>query len=333
MSDTFPNGQQILEMMRAYQPACVIGAAAEMDVWGALEEEPLTAEETAKSLGTDIRATAMLLDAVASLGLLVKEKDRYRVPVELRPLLTHGTPQTVLPMVLHSMNILRSWSHLAWVTKTGVPGERVASIRGESADRAAFIAAMHSVSMLWADDLVAKLGPPKFRHLLDVGGASGTWTIAFLHALPEAKATIFDLPDAIEQARERLKCTDFAARISLSPGNFYLDELPHGADFAWVSAICHQHSREHNRKLFAKVFRALSPGGQIAVRDMVMEPDRTRPREGALFAINMLVNTETGGTFTFAEYAEDLQAAGFVEPKLLVPHEGMNAIIGARKPS
>ena len=62
-----------------------------------------------------------------------------------------------------------------------------------------------------------------------------------------------------------------------------------------------------------------------------MEPDRTRPRDGALFAINMLVNTATGGTFTFEEYAEDLQAAGFVEPQLLVPHEGMNAVVGAKK--
>jgi SAM-dependent methyltransferase len=331
MPEAYANGQQILEMMRAFQPACVIGAAAELDIWGVLEEEPLSAEETAKSLTADLRATTMLLDAVVAIGLLAKEEGRYRVPAELRPLLTHGTPQTVLPMVLHSMNILRSWSQLAAVTMTGAPRPHTPSIRGAEADRAAFIAAMHAVSIPWADDLVAKLGPPKFQRLLDVGGASGTWTLAFLRAVPEAKATIFDLPDAIEQARDRLKKTEYAARVSLAGGDFYADELPTGADYAWVSAICHQHSRRHNRELFAKVFRALAPGGRIALRDMVMEPDRTQPREGALFAINMLVNTETGGTFTFAEYAEDLQAAGFVEPQLLVPHEGMNAVVGARK--
>ena len=52
------------------------------------------------------------------------------------------------------------------------------------------------------------------------------------------------------------------------------------------------------------------PGGKITVRDVVMEPCRTEPLEGALFAINMLVNTNTGGTFTFEEYAEDLRARG-----------------------
>ena len=116
---------------------------------------------------------------------------------------------------------------------------------------------MHVVSGPMADDLVRQLGPPKFHHLLDVGGASGTWTLAFLRAVPSATATIFDLPDAIEQARQRLAGTEFADRVTLVAGDFYSDDLPNGADFAWVSAICHQHSRRHNRELFAKVSRAL----------------------------------------------------------------------------
>jgi SAM-dependent methyltransferase len=331
MSEPIPSGLQILDMMRCFQPSCVIGAAAELDLWGTIGGESLSAEEIARKIGGDLRATTILLDAVAALDLLAKEQGRYRVPGELRQVLTHGTPQTILPMVLHSINILRSWSQLAAVAKSGKPAVQVPSIRGTDADRAAFIAAMHSISMLWADDLVAKLVPPAFKHLLDVGGASGTWTMAFLRAVPEAKATIFDLPDAVAQARERMATTEFADRVTLSPGDFYADELPGGADFAWVSAICHQHSRAHNRELFAKVYRALVPGGRIAIRDIVLEPDRTKPRDGALFAVNMLVNTATGDTFTLEEYIADLQSAGFTDAKLIVPHEGMNAVVGAMK--
>src|SRR5690606_1310431 len=105
-----------------------------------------------------------------------------------------------------------------------------------------------------ADPLVARLLPLEFKHLLDVGGASGTWTLAFLKAVPGASATLFDLPDAIKQARERFAGTEYAGRITFVPGDFYTDRLPAGADFAWVSAIIHQHSRQHNRQLFAKVF-------------------------------------------------------------------------------
>jgi len=84
--------------------------------------------------------------------------------------------------------------------------------------------------------------------------------------------------------------------------------------------------------LFAKVFRALRPGGRIAVRDLVVEPCRTRPVQGALFAVNMLANTAAGDTFTFEEFAEDLRVAGFVEPHLLTKDEWMDSVVEARKP-
>lgn len=333
MEENRPDRQRILDMMAGFTPSCVLGAAAELDVFTRLGEETLSADELAERLKADRRATAMLLDAVVALGLLDKHDDRYTLPAELRPWLIDGSPESILPMIWHRMNVLRGWSQLAWVTRAGIPGPRPGSIRGPAADRAAFLAAMHTYSGPMADDLVARLGPPKFEHLLDVGGASGTWTLAFLRAVPGARATIFDLPDAIRQARDRLAGTRYADRVSLAPGDFYVDDLPAGADFAWLSAIVHQHSRRHNRELFAKVHAALRPGGRIAVRDVVMEPCRTRPREGALFAINMLVNTPTGGTFTFDELAEDLRAAGFTDPVWQIKHEAMNSVIVAAKPT
>jgi SAM-dependent methyltransferase len=332
MADLNQSRQQLLQLMGGFRAACVLGAAAELDVFTILADQSLSAEDLAGRLKADLRATTMLLDALAGLGLLEKRDGHYSVPARFRELLTSDSPQTLLPMLLHQMNILRSWSQLARVTMSGRPAPCEPSIRGREADRAAFIAAMHSVSGPVADDLVARLGPPRFEQLLDVGGASGTWTLAFLRAVPGSTATIFDLPDAIEQARTRIAHSGFGDRIRLVPGDFYADELPSGADLAWVSAIAHQHSRGHNRDLFAKVHRALRPTGQILVRDFVMQPDHTQPAEGALFAINMLVNTESGGTFSFEEYAEDLRAAGFAEPRLVLDDGTMHSVVGAHKP-
>lgn len=324
--------QQILEMAGGFQAACVIGAAAELNLFTILEQQSMSADELAERLGSDRRATGVLLDAVAALQLLDKQSGRYSVPPEIRPWLVETSPESILPMIRHRINVLRGWSQLAWVTKAGMPCPRPASIRGAEADRAAFVAAMHVVSDPVADQLVDRIEPPPFAHLLDVGGASGTWTLAFLRAVGAAKATIFDLPDAIAQARERIATSGFADRVELVAGDFYRDDLPTGADFAWVSAIAHQHSRRRNRQLFAKVHAALQPGGRIAVRDVVMESSRTQPLPGALFAVNMLVNTESGGTYTFEELAEDLQAAGFADPQLRVKHEAMNSVIVATKP-
>ncbi len=323
--------ERIAKLSRGYQAACVLGTAAELDLFTRLGDDCMTADQLAHALETDARATAVLADAVSAIGLLDKQGTRYSVPDNLKPLLVSDSPRTMVPQLRHAMNITRAWAMLGWTVKAGVPAPRASSVRGSNADREAFIGAMHSLSAPVADDLIARLQPPPFAHLLDVGGASGTWTIALLKAMPGARATIFDLPDAIQQAQARFAGSELAERVAFVPGDFYRDELPGGADYAWLGAILHQHGRKHNRELFAKVFRALKPGGRIAIRDVVMAPDRTAPRFGAMFAVNMLVNTTSGGTFTLEEIAEDLQTAGFAEPKLAVEAEDMNSVVTARK--
>jgi len=63
-----------------------------------------------------------------------------------------------------------------------------------------------------------------------------------------------------------------------------------------------------------------------------MEPDRTVPREGAMFAVNMLVNTEGGGTYTFDEIRNWLVEVGFVRVRLLQAGNHMDALVEAFKP-
>lgn len=332
MARQYPDRDQLMEMSESFMSACVLGAAAELDLFSLLAGEPCTAAEVAERIGGDLRCTEVLLDAATALRLLDKAGGVYSVPESLQPLLTEGGELTTLPMLLHRMNILRGWAQLAWTARSGVPAPRQASIRGAEADRAAFVAAMHSASGPIADDVISRWGPPPFKHLLDVGGASGTWTLALLRAVPSARATLFDLPDAIEQARARIAAAGWADRIALVSGDFYEDELPGGADLVWASAIVHQHSRRHNRELFARAFRALDGGGRIAIRDVVMESDHTAPLFGALFAVNMIVNTESGGTFSFDELAEDLRAVGFQAPELAVKASDMSSIVVATKP-
>lgn len=331
MTTPYPTRESLLEMAESFMSACVLGAAAELDLFTLLAEEPATAEQVTNRIRGDRRCTEILLDAAVSLDLLDKKDGLYSTPAPLVPYLTKDADETVLPMVHHRMNVLRGWVQLPWMAKSGVPFPRQASIRGPLADREAFVAAMHSVSGPIADDVIARWGPPKFTHALDVGGASGSWTLALLRAMPEARATLFDLPDAVEQARQRIGATEFKDRVTMVVGDFYRDELPGDVDLAFVSAIVHQHSREHNRELFRKVHRALQPGGTIAIRDVVMNANHTSPRFGALFAVNMIVNTDTGTTFSFEELSEDLQAARFANPQLALKAEDMSSIVTATK--
>ena len=323
--------QEVLDVARSFQPACVLTAGAVLDVFSPLHEKPMTAEALASKLGTDPRATAILLDALVALEFLTKEERSYSVPDNVAKLLTEKSANNVLPMVRHVANCLRRCARLSGVTQTGKRAECGPSIRGEAADQADFISGMHNISESIADEVVDKLQPLKCGHLLDIGGASGTWTIAFLRAVPEAKATLFDLPAVISMAEQHFAEAGLGNRVTLVPGDFYTDDLPDGADLAWLGAICHQNSREQNRALFAKIHKALKDGGIVVIRDVVMDPSHTSPEGGALFAVNMLVATEGGGTYTFDEYRQDLCEVGFGEVILVHRDEFMNSLIRAEK--
>ncbi|MCS7238185.1 MAG: acetylserotonin O-methyltransferase [Thermoguttaceae bacterium] len=324
--------ETLLDASGAFMTNCVLGTAAELGIFDLLDQASLTAEEVASRIGGSLRGTRILLDALAALGLVSKEGERYALPATLRGLLTSTGAETVLPMLLHRMNVARSWTMLAWTVKAGFPAPRPASIRGPHADYEAFAAAMHVVSQPVAEKLVRQLCPLSFRRLLDLGGATGTWTLAFLQAVPDSEAILLDLPIVIEQARQRLAQEVLGSRIRLVAANYLQDPLPGPVDFCWVSAICHQHSREENRRIFRKLLEVTEPGGRIAIRDIVLREDRIWPIQGALFAVNMLANTTGGNCYTFREYAEDLEAAGWQEPEWVVKTEDMNCVIVARRP-
>ncbi len=324
---------ELLDFARAFQPVCVLAAAAELELFAALARRPLTAAQTAKKLAGDPRATALLLDALAALRLLAKTGDRYALAPGVAGTLTADGQHSVLAIIQHQANCLRRWAQLAGVVKTGRPARCAPSIRGAAGDIAAFIGGMDDLSAPVADEVIACLGKIPFRHVLDVGGASGTWTLALLRHRPGAMATLFDLPVVLPLARRRLRAAGQLPRVRLAGGDFMRDALPAGADLAWVSAIIHQNSRAENRKLFKKLFGALAPGGWLAIRDIVMAPDRVAPVSGALFAVNMLVATRGGGTYTFAEIRDDLRAAGFTAARLLRRDPAMNCVVAARKPA
>jgi precorrin-6B methylase 2 len=237
----------------------------------------------------------------------------------------------VFDMVRHQGNCLRRWAQLGHVVKRGGPAERIVSVRGDEADRAAFIGAMDDVNKSVADAVVGDLMPIAFTHVLDVGGASGTWALAWLRAHPDARATVFDLPHVREMAERRIESNGMSERIRFVAGDFDVDPLPGGADLAWISAIVHQNSAEENHRLLKNVHEHLEPGGRVLIRDVVMDESRTSPVYGALFAVNMLTGTAGGDTFTLGELRTMLEGAGFEQVELRRADEGMSAVVGGVK--
>jgi len=315
--------ETLLGMGRAFMEGRVLLTGAELDLFTLVETKPLLAEEIAGRIHADLRALTIVLDALAAMGVLIKRNGSYQTEPSAAPLLSAKSPASILPMLLHSADLWERWGKLT---------ERVAGPREREKSMRAFIGAMHVIGKTLAPRIVSLVEPSGAARLLDVGGASGTYTIAFLESAPRMRATLFDLPSVIEMARERIGAAGILDRVTLVAGDYKKDPLPTGHDLAFVSAIIHQNSPAENVAMFRNLFTSLEPGGRIVVRDHLLSADRTHPRSGALFAVNMLVGTEGGNSYTDDEIRDALEKAGFVGVGLIHPDSRMDGLMEGFKP-
>jgi (2Fe-2S) ferredoxin/predicted O-methyltransferase YrrM len=302
----------LLQTFRGFQESRVLLSALELDLFTPLSGGA-TAAQAAEARGTDPRATETLLNALVAMGLLTKADGVYSTtPVSGRYFVA-GQPDDVRTASLHQSSLWRSWSRLTEVVRTGeVAGHEEMGERGEGWT-VPFIAAMHRNATERAKGVAAAIGVEGVRNVLDVGGGSGAYSIAFAQASPGLEATVLDLPTVLPIAEGHVREAGLLGRVRLRAGDLRTDDLGTGHDLVLLSAICHMLDPEENRALLGRCFRALEPGGRIVISEFILEGDKTSPRSAALFSINMLVGTKGGASYSEAEYAEWLEGAGFRE--------------------
>jgi predicted O-methyltransferase YrrM len=324
--------EAILGLSRKFMESRIFLTAAELDLFSLLSVHPMSAQEIADKIQVTLRGITILLDVLVPMGLLEKKNEKYYCPAEVAALLSRDSPTSIMPMAMLSVGGWRRWSNLTEIVRCGFQRAGPSAFESSS-EQETFILAMRAIACRLAPAIVAAIKPIGARKLLDIGGGSGSYAQAFLEAYPDMRATLFDLPSVIKIAQTILNDTDLIDRIAFVPGNYYKDELPTGHDLALLSAIIHQNSPEQNIELYRKIYRALEPGGRLIIRDHVMSPDHTQPIEGALFAVNMLIMTPGGRTYSFEEIKASLESAGFTKINLIQPDEQMNGLIEGFKQS
>ena len=161
--------------------------------------------------------------------------------------------------------------------------------------------------------MVRAVGAENVRRMLDVGGGSGAYSIAFALANSALQADILDLAAVEPIALRHIREAGVVDRVKVRTGDLRSGPLGEGYDLEFVSAICHMLSPGENLDLLRRCREALAPGGRVVIQDFILEADKTAPRFAALFALNMLVGTRGGSSYSEPEYAAWLGEAGFRE--------------------
>ncbi|HYW43150.1 MAG TPA: methyltransferase [Bryobacteraceae bacterium] len=297
------------DSIRGFQESRAVLTALELDLFTAVGEGA-AALEVAARLHTDPRATAMLLNALASMRLLVKREGVFHNSPAAARYFTAGSRDNARPALLHTAHLWHRWSTLTSCVRAGAAVARDERVEDWTE---AFIAAMHRNASERGPLVVRAVGAASVRRMLDVGGGSGAYSIAFAQANSALRADILDLAAVEPIAQRHIQAAGVADRVKVRAGDLRSDRLGEAYDLVFLSAICHMLSPEENLDLFGRCREALAPGGRVVIQDFILEPDKTAPRFAALFALNMLVGTRGGSSYSEPEYAAWLAEAGFRE--------------------
>ncbi|HWB08438.1 MAG TPA: methyltransferase [Pirellulales bacterium] len=155
------------------------------------------------------------------------------------------------------------------------------------------------------------------RLLVDVGGGSGIYAIAYLRQFPGLRAIVWDRAEVLKVAREMGQLYNVSDRLECRPGDMFDDPLPEGADCILLSNVLHDWDVPQCRHLVGRCATALPAGGRLLMHDVFLNDALDGPLPVALYSAALFSLTE-GRAYSAAEYREWLVEAG-LEPQAIVP--------------
>jgi SAM-dependent methyltransferase len=292
--------------------ARTIMAGAELKVFDALSDRPLTAEETATACGAATAPIALLLDALAACGYLRFRNGRFALTRRSRPWLLSAGPSSVRDKLLLQAIEWRWLEELEAFVRSGRPLEFHDSMTAD--ERQHYHRGMRALAGVAAREVAQRiLVPAGARQMMDLGGSHGHFAAEICRRHPGLAAEVMDLPEAIETAAPLLAAEGLGERLVHRPGDATTADLGvEQYDLVLMSNLAHHLDAEQNRELALRVARALKPGGAFVIQ----EPARTeRPERAgqisALLGLYFAMQSRPGvRTWTVPEMAAWQRSAG-----------------------
>lgn len=334
-----PTAIPLMQIIAGFWASKTLAAAVELDLFTKLSGRGVDVEELTDLLGLHSRPAEMILSGCASLGLLEKRDERFYNSPLSEEFLVRGKPYYFGGVVtMLDRRLYLPWNRLTEALKTnraqtwGDEQGLFEAISKDPAEQRIFTEAMHSFSTQSGKAVAEAFDFSPYKQLLDVGGGSGAYCIEAARRYTHLRAVVFDIPAALEIAREKIAEAGLSDRVTTYPGDFFNDELPKGSDVILLSMILHDWTPEKNRTILRKCFDALPQGGALIVSELMMDDDKTGPVPAALMSLNMLIETE-GLNYTWSEYTGWMEEAGFREIKRIpVESPGANGLLIGQKP-
>jgi ubiquinone/menaquinone biosynthesis C-methylase UbiE len=321
--------ERILEIGTAFWSSKLLLSAVELGLFNVLADGFQTGPEIEQRLALHPRATYDFLDALVALGLLERHGDGpeglYRNTAETAAFLNRGSP-TYVGGILEMANarLYRFWADLTDALRTGRPQNEVKhsgrpmfeELYADPARLEQFMDAMTGVSRTNFEVLAEKFDFSPYRTLADIGGATGQLACIVAARHPHLACRSYDLPVVRPIAERRIAERGLAGRVEAGTIDFLTEELPQ-ADLITMGMVLHDWNLEQKKRLIAKAYRALPPGGALVAIENLIDDARRTNAFGLLMSLNMLIEFGDAFDFTGADFAEWCFEVGFSRCEVL----------------
>lgn len=303
---------QIIEKIDRLEEAHVLLAGIELKVFTHLGKKSLNARELARKCKSHPEGTEVLLNGLAALGALRRVKDKFANTRETFKHFCASSPDYKKGMVHLRGGNRGEWERLLDVVKQG-RGLPSSPQEDDPEWRRLFSHAMHERSEGLAEKIARRAALKPVGRLLDLGGGPGSYSAAILKKDKKANAVLLDRSSAVAVAKEVTGKMKLRSRFEFIEGDLF--ETPFGNNYQTVlySNILHIYNAAQNQTLFKKIHESLAPGGRLIVVDFLLKESRTEPLPAAMFALTMLLYTDTGKVYTWRETSELLKKTGFIK--------------------
>lgn len=312
--------RRIMEMVWDFSHPLMAEAALHLGVFDAMDEGAKTIEQISQRTNASPRGIAALLDGLVAIGLITRRGEQFKLAPDTAAFLVHGKPAFSGGLLKHmSRQLISGWTNLAEVVRTGKPFRPVnqQDTGGEFFGKfVEDIFAMSFPAALAAAEAVIGKNDAQLS-VLDIAAGSGVWGIAMASRRPRVRVTAVDWPAVIPITRRVAERHGVAAQFSYVEGDILQADLGSGHHVATLGHILHSEGEARSRQLLQRVHQSMSPGGTIVIGEFLPDEGRQGPRVPLIFGVNMLINTETGSTYTFKQISSWLKEAGFKRPRTL----------------
>lgn len=327
-----PPPVQMLNMITGFWRSCCIYNAAKLNIADLLADGPKSAEQVAKSTGSNAPALYRLLRALASIGIFEENEKGEFGNTPLSKTLMSDVPGSMKAMAQAQLgDHYKAWGDLKYSLKTG--GTAFDHAEGMTIweyyekhpdDGLNFMKAMTGLTGAIIAGVVPAYDFSQFKTIVDIGGGNGAFLIAVLDAAPQARGIVFDQEYVVKETQKELIMKNYAARCNVEAGSFF-DHVPADADAYLMKLVLHDWNDMQAMTILTSCSNAMRKDSKLLIVEALI-PEGNTLHPGKLMDINMM--TITGGKErTEKEFCELFSYAGLKLSKVIHTHSPMFNIL------